>query len=68
MVDEVKDRFHCANDKVIKLMWELDSDKGNGFLEFWFQEYSKTVGYKKNQFCRLRMWSSYSIINQGATP
>ena len=26
-VDEVKDRFHCANDKAVKLMKELDSDK-----------------------------------------
>ena len=34
MMVEVKDRFHCANDKAVKLMWELDSDKGNGFLEF----------------------------------
>ena len=33
-IDEVKNRFHCANDKAVKLMWELDSDKGNGFLEF----------------------------------
>ena len=32
-VDEVKDRFHCANDKAVKLMKELDSDKGIGLIE-----------------------------------
>ena len=32
-VDEVKDRFHCANDKAVKLMRELDSDRGIGLIE-----------------------------------
>ena len=27
-VDEVKDKFHCANDKAVKLIRELNSDKG----------------------------------------
>lgn len=32
-VDEVKERFHCANDKAVKMMKELDSDKGIGLIE-----------------------------------
>ena len=32
-VDEVKDRFHCDNDKAVKLMRELDSDRGTGLIE-----------------------------------
>lgn len=32
-VDEVKERFHCANDKAVRLLKELDSDKGIGLIE-----------------------------------
>ena len=32
-VDDVKDRLHCANDKAVRLMRELDSDKGIGLIE-----------------------------------
>ena len=32
-VDEVKDRLRCANDKAVRLMRELDSDKGIGLIE-----------------------------------
>ncbi len=32
-IDEVKDRFHCANDKAVKLMKELDGEKGIGLIE-----------------------------------
>ena len=32
-IDEIKDRLHCANDKAMKLMRELDSDKGIGLIK-----------------------------------
>ena len=32
-IDEIKDRLHCANDKAVKLMRELDSDHGIGLIE-----------------------------------
>ena len=32
-VDEVKDKFHCANDKAMKLIRELDSERGIGLIE-----------------------------------
>ena len=32
-VDEVKDKFHCANDKAMKLIRELDSEQGIGLIE-----------------------------------
>ncbi len=33
-VDEVKDKFHCASDKAMKLIRELDSDKGIGLIQY----------------------------------
>mgnify|MGYP002074908407 FL=1 len=48
-VDEVKDRFHCANDKAVKLMKELDSDKGIGLIESVRQGLGKpNIIYVKN--------------------
>ncbi len=48
-VDEVKGRFHCANDKAVKLMKELDSDKGIGLIESVRQELRKpNIIYVKN--------------------
>ena len=48
-VDEVKDRFHCANDKAVKLMKELDSDKGIGLIESVRQGLGKpNIIYGKN--------------------
>jgi len=32
-VDEVKEKFHCTNDKAMKLIKELDNDKGIGLIE-----------------------------------
>ncbi len=32
-VDEVKDKVHCANDKAMKLIRELDSEQGIGLIE-----------------------------------
>ena len=32
-VDEVKNKFHCANDKAMKLIRELDSENGIGVIE-----------------------------------
>ena len=48
-VDEVKGRFHCANDKAVKLMKELDSDKGIGLIESVRQGLGKpNIIYVKN--------------------
>ena len=48
-VDEVKDRFHCANDKAVKLMRELDYDKGIGLIESVRQGLGKpNIIYVKN--------------------
>lgn len=48
-IDEVKDRFHCANDKAVKLMRELDSDKGIGLIESVWQGLGKpNIIYVKN--------------------
>lgn len=48
-VDEVKDRFHCANDKAVKLMRELDSDRGIGLIESVKQGLGKpNIIYVKN--------------------
>lgn len=48
-VDEVKDRLHCANDKVVKLMRESDSDKGIGLIESIRQGLDKpNIIYVKN--------------------
>ena len=48
-VDEVKDRFHCANDKAVKLMRELDSDRGIGLIESVRQGLGKpNIIYVKN--------------------
>ena len=48
-VDEVKDRLHCANDKAVKLMRELDSDKGIGLIESIRQGLGKpNIIYVKN--------------------
>ena len=48
-IDEVKDRFHCANDKAVKLMRELDSDKGIGLIESVRQGLGKpNIIYVKN--------------------
>lgn len=48
-VDEVKERLHCANDKAMKLMRELDSDKGIGLLECVRQGLGKpNIIYVKN--------------------
>ena len=33
MIDEVKYRLHCANDKAVELMRELGSGKGIGLIE-----------------------------------
>ena len=47
--DEVKDRFHCANDKAVKLMRELDSDRGIGLIESVRQGLGKpNIIYVKN--------------------
>ena len=44
-----KDRFHCANDKAVKLMRELDSDKGIGLIESVRQGLGKpNIIYVKN--------------------
>lgn len=32
-IDEVKDTFHCSNDKAIKLLNELDGKRGMGLIE-----------------------------------
>ena len=48
-VDEVKERLHCANDKAVKLMRELDSEKGIGLLESVRQGLGKpNIIYVKN--------------------
>ena len=48
-VDEVKDKFHCANDKAVKLMEELDSDKGIGLIKSVRQGLGKpNIIYVKN--------------------
>lgn len=48
-IDEVKDKFHCANDKAVKLMRELDSDKGIGLIESVRQGLGKpNIIYVKN--------------------
>lgn len=48
-VDEVKDRFHCANDKAVKLMRELDSDRGIGLIKSVRQGLGKpNIIYVKN--------------------
>lgn len=48
-VDEVKDKFHCANDKAVKLMRELDSDRGIGLIESVRQGLGKpNIIYVKN--------------------
>lgn len=48
-VDEVKNRFHCVNDKAVKLMKELDSDKGIGLIESVRQGLGKpNIIYVKN--------------------
>ena len=48
-IDEVKDRFHCANDKAVKLMRELDSDRGIGLIESVRQGLGKpNIIYVKN--------------------
>lgn len=48
-VDEVKERFHCANDKAVKMMRELDSDKGIGLIESVRQGLGKpNIIYVKN--------------------
>ena len=48
-VDEVKDRFHCANDKAVKLMRELDSDNGVGLIKSVRQGLGKpNIIYVKN--------------------
>lgn len=48
-VDEVKDKFHCANDKAVKLMRELDCDKGIGLIESVRQGLGKpNIIYVKN--------------------
>ena len=48
-VYEVKDKFHCANDKAMKLIRELDSDKGIGLIESVRQGLGKpNIIYVKN--------------------
>ena len=48
-VDEVKDKFHCANDKAVKLLRELDCDKGIGLIESVRQGLGKpNIIYVKN--------------------
>ena len=47
--DEVKGRFHCADDKAVKLIKELDSDKGIGLIESVRQGLGKpNIIYVKN--------------------
>ena len=41
-VDEIKDRFHCANDRALKLMRELDSNRGVGLSESVWQGLGKS--------------------------
>ena len=43
MVDEVKDRFHCANDKAMKLMRELDGNKGIGLIESVSRDWERRI-------------------------
>lgn len=48
-VDEVKEMFHCANDKAVRLIRELDSDKGIGLIECRRQGLGKpNIIYVKN--------------------
>ena len=48
-VDVVKSRFNCANDKAVKLIKELDSDKGIGLIESVRQGLGKpNIIYVKN--------------------
>lgn len=48
-VDEVKGRFHCANDKAVKLIKELDSDRGIGLIKSVRQGLGKpNIIYVKN--------------------
>ena len=48
-VDEVKEKFHCANDKAMKLIRELDNDKGIGLIESVRQGLGKpNIIYVKN--------------------
>ena len=51
-VDKVKGRFHCANDKAVKLMKELDSDKGIGLIESVRQGFGKIEYYLRQKLCR----------------
>lgn len=44
-VDEVKDKFHCANDKAMKLIRELDSEQGIGLIQY---DYNQSNSY---QYC-----------------
>ena len=48
-VDEVMERFHCASGKAVRLIAELDSEKGIGLIETVRQGLGKpNIIYVKN--------------------